>query len=134
MITILKSEVNTVDLTLNDMVTIDAPIYFLFRVYSDVSDYEKVFLCTDETGGLIDRYNRFLIEETTSEDLTDGKVTLRTGQYTCDVYAQNSPTNLDYELADELIKSDLLDVIDSAVVINTAYQPTVDIKTPYRPS
>lgn len=123
MVTIVKGASNTVDLTLNDKVSIDAPVYFLFRVIRDVaySTPSQTFLCTDTTSRLIDRYNRFIIIEGTT-------VTLEEGQYTLEVYAQNSSTNTDYEAADEKIYTDMLSVIGSSSIINETNEPLIDIE------
>src|SRR6185369_9563769 len=129
MVTIIKGTENAVDLTLNDKVTISAPVYFLFRLIRDVafSAPSQTFLCTDETDRQIERYNRFLITEGDIEDLNNGIIALASGQYTLEVYAQHSSTNLDYTLADEKIFSDLCQVIPSATVINETYTPNISV-------
>lgn len=132
MLLIKKNTVNQVDLTLNEKVTIDAPVYFLFRVKRVEGDIEKTFVCTDETGLVVERYNRFMIEENTTEDLTDGVVSLPTGQYDYEVYAQHSSTNLDYLEADEQVEAGYMLVIQSSVVIDTGYEPTTSV-TVYEP-
>lgn len=124
------------DLTLNEKVTISAPVYFLFRVIwvegNGASAHEKTFLCTDTTNRQIDRYNRFMIEENDTEDLSNAVVSLVAGQYDYEVYAQNSSTNLDYTLASEKVESGYMLVIQNSTVIDTGYEPTTTV-TVYEP-
>lgn len=127
MVTIFKATTNTVDITLNDLVTISAPVYFLFRLINDFTQVSKTFLCADTTNRQIPRYNRFSIIEGTPEDLTIGKISVTTGQYTVEIYAQTSSSNLDYTLANEKIFTGLASVIDNSVVISTSFAPTATI-------
>lgn len=123
MVTIVKGTANTIDLTLNDKVTIDAPVYFLFRFIRDVaySTPYQTCLITDTTLRQIDRYNRFILTEGTT-------ITLGQGQYTMEVYAQHNSSNTDYELADEKIYTDMAQVIGSSNVINETNEPEIDIE------
>lgn len=123
MVTIVKGASNTIDLTLNDKVTISAPVYFLFRFIRDVA-YNTPFqtcLITDTTSRQIERYNRFILIEGTT-------ITLESGQYTLEIYAQNSSSNTDYTLADELIYTDITQVIGSSNVINETNEPTITVE------
>lgn len=101
MIIINKSQENDVILTLEEKRTLDSPT-FLFRFINDQLKTSKTFIATD-TSGYVRRFNRFTIEETTSEDLTDGKVSLEKGFYVYEIYEQLSATNLDLNQVDNKV-------------------------------
>ncbi len=101
MIIINKEQTNDVILTLEEKRTLSSPT-FLFRFINDQLKTSKTFIVTD-TSGFVRRFNRFSIEETASEDLTDGKVSLSKGFYVYEIYEQNSTTNLDLNKVDNLV-------------------------------
>jgi hypothetical protein len=122
-----KSATNDVYLTLNEKVTITSPV-FLFRLIFEDGSSEKAFICEDTTSGLIERYNKFVIEENSTEDLLNGVVSLKHGTYYYMVYAQSSTTNLDYTLATELVEQGLCDVRGNESTFNK-YEPTIITKS-----
>lgn len=101
MIIINKAQTNDVILTLEEKRTLDSPT-FLFRFTNDQLKTSKIFIAAD-LSEYVRRYNKFSIEETSSEDLTDGKVELEEGFYVYEIYEQNSTTNLDINQVDNLI-------------------------------
>lgn len=90
---IKKNTVNTCIFYLSEKTTL-TPVYYLFE-FTCVQDNSKtVFLASDIS---INKpsYNEFLIEETQSEDLTNGKIYLAlSGSYTFRVFEQSSSSNL----------------------------------------
>ncbi len=93
-----KNTNNTWILTLNELKTLSNPTY-LFRCISDYNKIEKVFIASD-LSSYTERYNQFLITETTNEILTSGTVNFNpTGFWSYEVYEQTSTSNLNYQLA-----------------------------------
>lgn len=79
-----KNQVNTVFMELSNVSTI-SPVYFLFHVLNNSDGSEKIFYKADISTNP-NNYNKFLIEETLSEDLSDGKISLSSGQWIYKVY------------------------------------------------
>jgi hypothetical protein len=59
----------------------------------------------------VDRYNKFSVTEGTTFSVDSGEFLYR-------VYAQTSPSNLDPNLADELVEQGLLKVLENEYVAN----------------
>ena len=84
MICLNKSETNIVILELLYKATLQSPIY-LFEFNKKDSDFTKSFISTDISNAAC-KYQRFDIEETVSEDLLNGKVSLLVGEYDYSIY------------------------------------------------
>jgi len=101
MIIINKVATNEAIFTLEEKRTLTNPT-FLFRFIHDSTNTEKIFLAAD-TSSFVRRFNRFTIEETSTEDLTVGKVSLKEGFHVYEIYEQLSTTNLNINLADNKV-------------------------------
>lgn len=99
MILINKNSNNTVVLTLKEKSITGG--YFLFNLVNDITKNAVNFIAPD-ISLYQDRYNEFVITETTGTNiLTSGTITLSpTGTWTYRVYEQSSNTNLNPLLAD----------------------------------
>lgn len=98
MILINKATANDAIFTLEEKRTLTSPT-FLFRFIHDSTNTEKIFIAAN-TSSFVRRFNRFTIEETSTEDLTDGKVSLKDGFHVYEIYEQLSTTNLKINLVD----------------------------------
>lgn len=94
MVLINKNSNNTMVLTLTENSTLTNPFY-LFNFVSDVTNESVNFIATD-LSNYTDRYNKFLITETSgTQILTSGTIELNpAGSWTYKVYEQTSDTNL----------------------------------------
>jgi hypothetical protein len=100
MLVINKNANNTLVMTLTEKSTLSSP-YFLFEFKSDITNNRVVFLASD-LSNYNDRYNKFLITETSGTvDLTSGTIELNpTGTWTYRVFEQTSSINLNPNLVD----------------------------------
>ena len=94
MVNINKNDNTNIFLTLAEKTTLATP-YYLFVFTSDVDRNEVIFTANDLTE-YKERYNKFLITETSgTTTLTSGVITLTpTGFWSYKVYEQESGTNL----------------------------------------
>jgi hypothetical protein len=99
MLQINKAESKSWYLTLTEKTTISSPTY-LFSLTHRLTNTAYNFILTD-ISAFTERYNEFPITEGTT-------VTLDTGEYQYEIYAQTSSTNLDPTLANELVEIGLL--------------------------
>lgn len=76
--------------TLYEKQTLTNP-YYIFRFVKQVTNEEKIFRAAD-TSSYTERYNKFLIELNTTEDLTQGVVNLGEGQWQYEVYESSTTT------------------------------------------
>lgn len=97
MVVIQKGQSSTLYLTGTEKVTLDPPYYFLLNLVSrEQRDVSESFLLTDSSS-FPTRYNEFTI--------TSGQVaTLLTGEHKYTLYAQESSSNTDPDLADEVVE------------------------------
>jgi hypothetical protein len=116
MIQITKGQVNTVALTLTEKSTLTNPEY-LFVFQNDESRVNYIFIAQD-VSVWPSRYNKFEIEETSSEDVLNGKIELVEGFYKYTIYEQASATNLDPDLATGIVEVGKVQVIGSTTVDN----------------
>lgn len=132
MIQINKSTVNTVVLTLTELATLASP-KFLFEFKSDQNNSPIYFIAAD-VSSYKERFNKFLIEETATENLLIGKVLLSlTGFYSYRVFEQLSTTNLNPSLCDNLKPLETgkaLVIGTSAVKYEHTYNPTIVVYNP----
>jgi hypothetical protein len=117
MLQINKAETKTWYLTLTEKTTISNPTY-LFSLTHRLSNVSYNFILND-TSSYVDRYNAFELTEGTT-------VTLDAGEYEYKIYAQISTTNLNPELANELVEQGLVKV--DFDVTRTQYTVTLNEK------
>ena len=132
MIQINKASVNTVVLTLTELVTLAVP-KFLFEFKNDQDNSLKYFIAAD-VSSYTDRFNKFLIEESTTEAPLTGKIELElTGFYSYRVFEQLSSSNLDPTLCDNttpLETGKVLVIGTSATEYEHTYNPTIVVYNP----
>ncbi len=106
-----KGVVNpNIALTLTEKTTISNPTY-LFEFISDQTKL-KYYVISSDTSVSKNRINIFSIEEGVN-DPTNGKLILgNVGFYQYVIYAQSSTTNLDPDLADEIVERGKMKLID----------------------
>lgn len=113
-----KGTNNTLVFTLREKQTLTNP-YFLFSFTGQVERNPKYFISAD-LSSFPDRYNKFLITETSgSENLTSGVISLSdAGTYEYAIYEQSSSSNLNPTLCDNLVPLEigLIKVIGSPAV------------------
>jgi len=108
MIYLIPENENVVVVTLTEKTTINAPVY-LFRFISN--EEKKEFVCISaDLSNYKQRYNKFILEtiETTPNPLLGQLKLTLDGQFDYYIYAQHSTTNLDYELATELVEEGIM--------------------------
>lgn len=114
MIVLNKNQANTVILTLTEKVTITSP-YFLFRFISIADLSEKLCLAAD-TSSYTDRYNKFTITDSTTEDAANGTLNfLPQGQWKYEAYEQASSSNLLLANTGAMVEQGLVDVVGTGV-------------------
>jgi len=128
MILLNRGSANTVNISLSDLSTIENPVY-LFEFISGQKNVSYTFLAAD-ISLFPERYNRFLITETTSPDNLNGEVELdHLGLYDYSVYEQTSTTNLDVNLATKLLQSGKMRLEATSVRINDTYEIYIPVDT-----
>lgn len=112
-----KNANNTLVFTLSEKVTLTAPYYFLFSFKGQTEMNPKNFIVED-TSEYPNRYNKFLITETTgTENLTSGVINLSdAGFYEYAIYEQTSSSNLEIVNTTSLLEIGMIKVEGSAVV------------------
>jgi len=129
MILINKGETNEVVLTLTEKTTLTNPEY-LFSFENDSTRDFKYFIAQD-ISEFPERFNKFLIEESSTEDLLNGKVQLEpNGFWTYVIYEQESSTNLNPALATGIVEKGKVKVIGEAPV-KVVYKPEKKTKKVY---
>jgi len=120
MIKINKNENNTIIATLAEKATLSKPFY-LFVFTSDVDKTEVIFTAQDTTE-FNERYNKFLITETSGTvDFTSGVINLTpTGFWSYKAYEQVDSSNLLVSNTTSLVEVGRVKVI-GAEVFNTVY-------------
>ena len=117
MLQINKAETKTWYLTLTEKTTVSNPTY-LFSLTHRLTNVAYNFILTD-TSSYVERYNAF--------ELTEGStVTLDAGEYIYKIYAQTSPTNVNPDLANELVEEGMVKV--DFDVTRTQYTVTLNEK------
>ena len=117
MLQINKAETKTWYLTLTEKTTVSNPTY-LFSLTHRLTNVAYNFILTD-TSSYVERYNAFELTEGTT-------VTLDAGEYIYKIYAQTSPTNVNPELANELVEEGMVKV--DFDVTRTQYTVTLNEK------
>jgi len=117
MLQINKAETKTWYLTLTEKTTVSNPTY-LFSLTHRLTNVSYNFILTD-TSSYTERYNAFELTEGTT-------VTLDAGEYIYKIYAQESPTNVNPDLANELVEEGMVKV--DFDVTRTQYTVTLNEK------
>ena len=117
MLQINKAETKSWYLTLSEKTTIANPTY-LFSLTHRLSNNAYNFILSD-TSSYPTRYNEFQLTEGTT-------VTLDAGEYIYKIYAQTSPSNVDPNLANELVEEGIVKV--DFDVTRTQYSVTLNEK------
>ena len=128
MVNINKNDNTNIFLTLAEKTTLATP-YYLFVFTSDVDRNEVIFTANDLTE-YKERYNKFLITETSgTTTLTSGVITLTpTGFWSYKVYEQESGTNLLVENTTSLVEQGRVKVIGTET-INPKYSNSKTYKS-----
>ena len=113
-----KGQNNFLVFTLTEKVTLNNP-YYLFSFKHQVLMSTVNFIASD-VSGFPNRYNKFLITETTGTvNLTSGIVSLpETGFYEYAIYQQTSSSNLNVANAEGLLEIGMVKVESPIPVIN----------------
>lgn len=109
--TITRASSNNVVFTLTERVTLTTP-YFLVSAKSRRTSEVKRFILSTNLSAFTDRYDKFIITESSSEILTSGTVTLTGGDWHYKIYEQESATNLNESGITTLLEEGILRVID----------------------
>jgi len=117
MLQINKAETKSWYLTLSEKTTIANPTY-LFSLTHRLTNNAYNFILSD-TSSYPTRYNEFQLTEGTT-------VTLDAGEYIYKIYAQTSPSNVDPNLANELVEEGIVKV--DFDVTRTQYSVTLNEK------
>lgn len=136
MINLKKNQVNEVFLELYNVTTI-SPAYYLIHLSNNSNQVEKLFYSANVSTN-VKNYDKFLIEETASEDLSDGKISLDSGQWVYKIYQSGtSSLSLTYSTAayngSDYIASGYV-YVESNATEKTKYSPNSDTKKIYKPN
>jgi len=94
LVKIAQGQANTVVVTASERKTIESP-YWLLAFTSEVTNETNTCICAN-TSGYIDRYDKFTVTESGTEDRVNGTLSLKPeGIWTLKVYEQSSSSNLD---------------------------------------
>ena len=124
MVIINKNSNNYMALTLTEKVTINNPT-FLFRFTNDLTR-EAVCFISANLSNYTDRYDRFLVTETSSSlNASSGVIELKpTGSWKYEVFEQASTSNLNPALSGALLESGKVKVIGTDTTHATYSTPT----------
>jgi hypothetical protein len=113
-----KGQNNFLVFTLSEKVTLTNP-YYLFSFKHQVLMSSVNFIAAD-VSGFPDRFNKFLITETTGTTLlTSGVVSLpETGFYEYTIYEQTSSTNLNVENTTNILEIGMVKVNSDIPIVN----------------
>lgn len=105
----LETTTNYIVLSLKEKVTISEPYYYLFRFINKESKQETSCICNDIDEYEYGRQGFNLTVMSSGADNLSGQIVLSIGdEYGYYIYAQESSTNLNYTLANELVESGLM--------------------------
>lgn len=91
MIRITKGATNSCVFTLNEKITLSSPNLFI-QIHSNQDNDDKLMWLNDDLSANTIRYNLYVIEETSSEDLNDQKISLEPTSYDYFVWQTDSAT------------------------------------------
>ena len=112
MVIVNRTSSNVVVFTLTERVTLSSP-YFLASLKSRRTNEVKNFILSSNTGST-DRYDKFTITESVTENLTNSTVTLTGGDWWYKIYEQTSATNLNPDATTSLLEQGILRVVDTS--------------------
>lgn len=130
MIKIIKGVTNSIPFTLNEKI-VGTYSYFLLELYSNADKNSKVIRLGDERSTNTTRWNEFIIEETTSESLTQSRVNLVQGTYDYYVW-QTATSSMLTSYASHILESGKCKVVgtQSTLIgtqsVNVTYNNTTD--------
>lgn len=111
MLLLNKSTSNEFALTLSEKATLATP-YYLFVFTNDQTKTRKACIASVTTGT---RYDTVTITESTTESLYNGTVSLvQPGYWSYKVYEQSSSTNLNPDLATNLLEQGKMKVVGTS--------------------
>lgn len=129
MINITQGQANTVIFTGTELVTIAAPVYFLFEFINPQTNISHYCTGTDSSTYSY-RYNQFTITEKTNPNPLAAEISLVVLDcYKYNIYQQSSATNLDPAKASGIVETGKCIVAAGSSVPNTVYdqQPKTNI-------
>ena len=129
MISLVRDTANTVVVTLNEKATLNSPV-FLFQFTNNETEESTTVIGTD-VSSFKERYNKFTITESATEDRVNGTVKVRPdGIWNYTVYEQESLTNLDVTLATGIVETGRCYVTGTEEQLDT-YTPAPATKPAY---
>lgn len=117
MIRIAKNQTNQFICTLSEVVTLTGSPYYLLYLESQNTNNTYSVICNDVSSATT-RYNKLVLTESTTNNLTGGTINLPIGEYIYFIYEQSSPTNLNKNNTTSLLERGLLFVDDGQSGIN----------------
>lgn len=117
MIKIKKNQTNQFICTLSEVVTLSGSPKFLMYLESQNTNNTYSVICNDISSATT-RYNKLVLVESTTNNLTGGTINLPIGEYIYFIYEQTSSTNLNKNNATSLLERGLLFVDDGTNAIN----------------
>ena len=117
MLNVTKNQTNYLVCTLSEVVTLTGtPYYLLYLEHQNTNNTYSV-ICSDVSSATT-RYNKLMLIDNTSQNLTGGTINLPVGEYIYKIYEQTSPTNLLIANTTSLLERGLLFVNNNATVID----------------
>ena len=130
MIKLIQNTSNTVVLTLREVTTLALP-YYVFNFVSDDTNISKVFTGVDISTN-VNRYNEFLIELNSVEDLDNSIIDLPLkGFYKYEIYSTAVLNDLDLNNVTELVESGKVYVDGLEQLTKVIYSDGNDTKVVY---
>ena len=130
MIRLTQNTSSNVVLTLSEVTTLSNP-YYVFEFISDDTNISKVFTGVDISSN-ISRYNEFVIELNTVEDLNNSIIDLKTkGFYKYKIYSTAILNDLDLNNVTELVESGKVYVKGLEQISKVTYSGGNDTKVVY---
>ena len=129
MIKLVQNTSNNVALTLKEQATLSTP-YYIFSFVNDDSGVAKVFTGSDVSVNPT-RYNKFVIELNSVEDLNNSVIDLDKGFYTYKVYETETEFDLDLDNATSIVESGKVYVEGSEQLVKSIYTEGNDTKVVY---
>tara|TARA_R110002074_G_scaffold80384_3_gene180788 strand:+ start:499 stop:894 length:396 start_codon:yes stop_codon:yes gene_type:complete len=129
MIKLIENTSNTVVLTLREVTTLTTP-YYVFNFTKDDTNISKVFTGVDISTN-VNRYNEFVIELNSTEDLENSIIDLEKGFYKYKIYSTAVLNDLDLDNITELVESGKVYVDGAEQLTKVTYSDGNDTKVVY---
>jgi len=129
MIKLIENTSNTVVLTLREVATLVNP-YYVFNFTKDDTNISKVFTGVDISTN-VNRYNEFIIELNSTEDLENSIIDLEKGFYKYKIYSTAVLNDLDLSNVTELVESGKVYVDGAEQITKVTYSEGNDTKVVY---